>query len=313
LRLALAALLAVHGAASGGRMAFVREQNSTNYIYLMEVDGADKGANPVRLTNDAEAENFPSWSPDGKRIAYQRDFNGSAVYVINVDGTGQQRLSPAPGFDVTPSWSPDGTQIVYARLYSAPEPNMPPMTDIRIMNADGTGDRAVLSATLFSVEPRWSVNNQLVFMSMMNGPTLQIYVMNADGSGLLQITNVAANNGDPVWSPDGTRITFGSDREGGNKVNIFAMNPDGSQVQQLTHFDVPYEAGDTNWSRDGKKIAFEHDINGMKQSNPNAYAEVWTMNADGSGETSTGVQCSDVGCAPRWQPRRYEGYEPRRP
>jgi hypothetical protein len=28
---------------------------------------------------------------------------------------------------------------------------------------------------------------------------------------------------------------------------------------------------------------------------------VWTMNPDGSGETSTGVQCSDVGCAPRWQ------------
>jgi hypothetical protein len=41
----------------------------------------------------------------------------------------------------------------------------------------------------------------------------------------------------------------------------------------------------------------------MKQSEPNAYAEVWTMNADGSGQLTTGVQCSDVGCAPRWQPR----------
>jgi TolB protein len=125
--------------------------------------------------------------------------------------------------------------------------------------------------------------------------------MNADGSDLRQLTS-AANNGDPVWSPGGNRITFGSDREGGNKLNIFAMNADGSQLEQLTHFDPPYEAGDTNWSSDGKKIAFEWDINGMKQSDPNAYAEVWTMNPDGSGETSTGVQCSDVGCAPRWQP-----------
>ena len=176
------------------------------------------------------------------------------------------------------------------------------MTDIRVMNVDGTGDHAILANTVFSVEPRWSVNDQLVFMSLMNGSNLEIYVMNVDGTGLRQLTS-AANNGDPVWSPDGTRITFGSDREGGNKLNVFVMNADGSGQEQLTHFDVPYEAGDTNWSSDGKKIAFEYDINGMKQSDPNAYAEVWTMNPDGSGETSTGVQCSGVGCAPRWQPR----------
>jgi len=292
------------GAASGaGRMAFVAQQNSVNYIYLMDVDSSGQGVNPARLTSDAEAENYPSWSPDGKRLVYQRDFNGSAIYVINADGTGEQRLSPTPGFDVTPSWSADGSQIVYARLHEAPQPNgPPPMTDIRIMNADGTGDQAILANTLFSVEPRWSVNNQLVFMSLMGGGSdLEIYVMNVDGSGLRQLTT-EGNNGDPVWSPDGTRISFGSDREGGNKLNVFSMRADGSQQEQLTHFDVPFEAGDTNWSSDGKKIAFEWDVNGMKQSNANAYAEVWTMNSEGSGQISTGVQCSGVGCAPRWQP-----------
>jgi Tol biopolymer transport system component len=290
------------GVGTTGTIAFVRRQNSINHIYLMEVDASGAGSNPTRLTNDDEAENYPSWSPDGKRLLYQRDFNGAAIYVINADGTGEQRLSPTPGFDAVPSWSPDGTKIIYARVLAAPQPGMPPLTDIRVMNADGTGDHAILANTLFSVEPRWSVNNQVVFMSLMNGSAFEIYVMNLDGIDLRQLTN-AGNNGDPVWSPDGTRITFGSDREGGNKLNIFVMNADGSQQEQLTHFDVPYEAGDTNWSSDGKKIAFEYDINGMKQSDPNAYAEVWTMNPDGSGETSTGVQCSGVGCAPRWQPR----------
>jgi Tol biopolymer transport system component len=284
-----------------GRIAFVARQASVSHIYLMDVDAAGMGSNPTRLTRDGEAENYPSWSPDGTRLTYQRDLNGSAIYVINADGTGQQRLSPTPGFDVTPSWSPDGTKIVYVRLLAPPQPNIPPFTDIRIMNADGTGDHAVLPDTKFSVEPRWSVNDQLVFMSYMNSSELQIHVMNTDGTGLRQLTS-AANNGDPVWSPDGTRVSFGSDREGSSKLNIFVMNADGSQVVRLTHFAVPYEAGDTNWSSDGTKITFERDVNGMKQSNPNAYAEVWTMNADGSGETSTGVPCSDVGCAPRWQP-----------
>jgi TolB protein len=301
------------GAAFGaGRMAFVGQQNSINYIFLMDVYASGAGAKPVRLTNDVEAENYPSWSPDGTRLAYQRDFNGSAIYVIDADGASQQRLSRTPGFDVTPSWSPDGLQIVYARLHQAPQPNVPPMTDIRIMNADGTGDRAVLPNTLFSVEPRWSVNNQLVFMSLMNGSDLSIYVINVDGTGLRQLTSGAYNSADPVWSPDGTRITFGSDREGGNKLNIFVMRSDGSQQEQLTEFDVPYEAGDTNWSSDGKKIAFEWDVNGMKQSQPNAYAEVWTMNSDGSGQSTTGVQCSDVGCAPRWQPHGGERKPDRR-
>jgi Tol biopolymer transport system component len=285
-----------------GKIAFVSGQGSTNHIYLMKVDASGIGSNPTRLTADAEPENYPSWSPDGKRLVYQRAFNGVAVYVINADGTGEQRLSPTPGFDVTPSWSPDGTKIVYVHLLQAPQANKPPMTDIRVMNADGTGDHAILANTPFSVELRWSVNDSIVFMSLMNGSGLDIYVMKLDGTGLLRLTN-GANNGDPVWSPDGAKISFGSDREGGNKLNIFAMNADGTNVTQLTYFDVPYEAGDTNWSSDGKKIAFERDVNGMKQSDPNAYAEVWTMNADGSEAATTTVQCSDVGCAPRWQPK----------
>jgi Tol biopolymer transport system component len=80
------------------------------------------------------------------------------------------------------------------------------------------------------------------------------------------------------------------------------MKADGSEQTQLTHFDVPDEAGDTNWSDDGSKITFEYDINGMKQSSPTAFAEVWTMNADGSNPITTGIRCSDVGCAPRWRP-----------
>jgi Tol biopolymer transport system component len=284
-----------------GRIAFTALQNSVNFIYLMEINASGTGGNPTRLTEGTEAENYPSWSPDGMRLAYQRAFNGSAIYVINGDGTNELRLSPTPGLDVTPSWSPDGTRIIYARLHAAPGPNMPPLTDIRIMNEDGTGDHAILTNTLFSVEPRWSVNDQVVFISLMSGPELEVFEMNSDGTDLQQLTSLG-NNGEPVWSPDGTRISFGSDREGGGKLNIFSMNADGSNLTQLTHFEVPDEAGDSNWSSDGKKIAFEYDVNGMKQSSPGAFAQVWTMNSDGGDQRSTGVQCADAGCAPRWQP-----------
>jgi Tol biopolymer transport system component len=180
---------------------------------------------------------------------------------------------------------------------------MPPVTEIHIADANGCNDQVILTGT-FSVEPRWSVKDRIVFMSLMNGSALDAYTMNTKGQDLLRLTNNQGNTGDPVWSPDGSKISFGSDREGGGKLNIFVMSADGSNPVQLTHVDVPYETGDTHWSSDGSTIAFEYDTNGMKQSDPTALAEVWTMNADGSGQLSTGQRCSGVGCSPRFAPTR---------
>jgi Tol biopolymer transport system component len=284
-------------------VAFANKTGNLNHIWLMDINSSQTGSNARRLTNDAEGENYPTWSRDGKILVYQRDYNGSAIYTVGADGKNPERLSPTPGFDVTPSWSPDGTKIIYTRLMGLIVPNQIPKTEIRVMNTDGTGDHVILPASDFSVEPRWSVNNQVVFMSHLNdlnGP-LQIFTMNIDGTNIRQITH-EGNNGDPVWSPDGTQISFGSDRETNGKLNIFVMNADGSNLRQLTHFNVPIESGDTNWSPDGTKIIFEYDIDGKKQSDPNAYAEVWIMNADGTKQLSTKQPCSCVGCAPRWRP-----------
>jgi TolB protein len=285
-----------------GVIAYAALDGSVSHLYLMDVNASGVGSNVRRLTADTTGETYATWSPGGDQLSYQSTINGSATYVINSDGTGERRLSPTPGMDVTPSWSPDGTKIVYARLTAPPQPDVPPQTDLRIMNADGTGDHVVLANTKFSVEPRWSINNTLTFMSYMDGPGLNIYTIQLDGTGLHRLTNNTANNAEPVWSHDGSHIAFGSDREGGGKLNLFRMNADGSGVVQLTHFDVPDEAGDVSWSADDSNIAFEWDVDGVKQSSPTAHAEVWTVRADGSDPMTTTIACSDVGCAPRWKP-----------
>jgi len=187
-------------------IAFVNKSENINHLWLMDINSSGIGCHARRLTNDAEAENYPSWSPDGKRLVYQRDYNGSGIYLADADGKNRHRLSLTPGFDATPSWSPDGKQIIYTRISGLITAGQVPKTEIHVMNVDGSGDRIILPNSDFSVEPRWSVNNQIVFMSHMNGGQ-QIYIMNADGTHIKQLTH-EGDNGDPVWSPDGTQICF---------------------------------------------------------------------------------------------------------
>ena len=65
------------------------------------------GGNQTNLTNHPEADLWPTWSPDGSRIAFwsRRDGN-SEIYVMDADGRNQTNLTKHPAADFRPDWSP---------------------------------------------------------------------------------------------------------------------------------------------------------------------------------------------------------------
>ena len=76
------------------------------------------GLTRADLTNSADYDWYPSWSPDGGHIAFDSIRDGDLeIYVMGSDGSNPRRLTNSAGFDAwSPSWSPDGRYIAFASI-----------------------------------------------------------------------------------------------------------------------------------------------------------------------------------------------------
>ena len=225
------------------------------------------------------------------RIAFHSARDGNwEVYVMNADGSGQTRLTDSPAADSAASWSPDGQRIAFVSDRDDPDSNDDDrISDIYLMNADGSGQTRLTDSSAWETRPRWSPDGRrIAFFSYRDGKT-EIYVMNADGSEQTRLTDNEAGNAWPSWSPDGRRIVFVSYRNESSEV--YVMNADGSGQTRLT--DNSAMEMRPIWSPDGQRIAFNSDRD--------ANWEVYVMNADGSAQTRlTNNPASDI--SPIWSP-----------
>jgi TolB protein len=125
------------------------DNHVTAEIYMIDADGTGK---PTRLTNNAEEERAPSWSPDGKRIVFMCRRGGSdlEICVMNADGTGQVQLTDNTIGDLTPSWSPDGKKIVFHRRIGGRG-----QFQLILINADGSGEKQLTFPPGLNAFPNW--------------------------------------------------------------------------------------------------------------------------------------------------------------
>ena len=273
----------------------------TSDIYVMAADGK----NQRRLTNNPASDYSPSWSPDGKRIAFISDRDGHVpegrawftfeIYVMDANGNNQLNLTNNPHSDRSPSWSPDGKRIVFE---SDRNNDRGHNIEIYMMDADGSNLQRITNNFTEDRYPAWSPDGEhIAFSARREGHvvhnldiTYEIYVMDADGGNQQRLTENRNNDWHPEWSPDGQRIAFAADRKGdGAKFDIYVMDADGDNQQKLTENRV----GDSSpsWSPDGERIAFTSDRDGN--------GEIYVMDADGGNlQNLTNNPHSDSG--PAW-------------
>jgi TolB protein len=244
-------------------------------IYSMVADGS----NPVDLTSSKVDEYWPTWSSDGREIAYIRHF---ALYTMDADGSEQQKVIDANCIRCrAPAWSPDGTRIAFQQQVDG---NM----DIYVVNTDGTGLTRVTLDPAVDVQPAWSPDGRLLAFKSRRHRHGDIFAIHPDGTGIAPVTTSRGNDFGPDWSPDGSRIAFASRRVGA--TDLYVVNADGTDARRLTNTlnaDEDFPA----WSPDGHWIAFD---NGRR------HEAISLMRADGSDRHSVITGKGDP-AGPDWQ------------
>jgi Tol biopolymer transport system component len=136
--------------------------------------------------------NFPTFTPDGKKIVFEEE-NNDTINIMNLNGTGIKTLTNGDGtayFDECPSVSPDGTKIVFSRYGKDVETVG---EDIYIANIDGTSVKQ-LTTDGNNWDPMF-VNDKILFVSHRdNAGGSEIYSMNLDGTSVKRLTNNNVND-----------------------------------------------------------------------------------------------------------------------
>jgi TolB protein len=249
-----------------------------------------------RLTRDRLHNDTPSWSPDGKRLAFVSGSRSSSqIWLIGVDGSHRERLTAGPALDQQPAWSPDGKRIAFVRALA------PTSQGIVVVDLTSHRETLVASAQGAYRHPTWSPDGRRLAFSYARHPQsgrYGLYVVRADGSRLRKISSDARNDyWDPAWSPDGRRIAFSLVLPSGKgyRADLMVMSANGGAEHILVRATSGWVYFSPSWSPDGDTLVF------VALHASDRLGRITYVNADGRQRHALRQLLGD-NRAPAWQP-----------
>jgi dipeptidyl aminopeptidase/acylaminoacyl peptidase len=220
-------------------------------IYLADLVGTRP---PVQLTSGPGAKGSPRWSPDGRRLAYTVDWDGSEAYDVFVHDfdTGRHtNLTPGTPAAIQPgtSWSPDSTRLAFAS-------NETGHFCTYTMTADGSQRRLILDTPYPDWQVCWSPDGRwLAVVSEARGQDYGTFIIPSAAEPGAEPLRIALA-GDPIcakdvaWAPGANELAFASDLSGRFQIGLFSLAT--GEIGWLTTGDADYET--PAWAPDGKSL-----------------------------------------------------------
>jgi Tol biopolymer transport system component/DNA-binding winged helix-turn-helix (wHTH) protein len=274
------------------------------FIYMRrQVSEPPRQRTLTRITFDDGLQSEPTWSPDGRYIAYSSDRGGKFdIWVQQVSGGDPIQITKGPGHNWQPDWSPDGKYIAYR-------------------SEDGDGGIYVVPAlggaglarkvAPFGYHPHWSPNSsQVLFQTDFTAPALRFYVGQLDGSAPREVlADFIAQNKlsacSAAFYPDGKRVTvwvadFSPSPSlwtvpiaGGPGIKLeIAPAVQRKLAEASGEGEVGEQLGDYSfsWSSSGDVIYFERGYRGARN--------IWKMTVDPKTLRATGIDRLTTGPGP---------------
>ena len=228
---------------------------SGSEIYVMRADGTQQTHVPI-----PHGGKDPTWSPDGKQIAFAGPWDRSGIYIVSVECLLRgESCTPAPRLLVEAparnpvsslDWSPDGSKIAYTA---------DGQSRISVIYVDGQSPTSIVPHRSYAFngrifDPQYSPDGTKI-VAICYGSISGVCVMNSDGTDVAYLKRDSRGKyaSQPQWSPDGQMIAFIStisdksatgpciNPDGCGNItrpsSVFVMNADGSGLKHLPFRD----------------------------------------------------------------------------
>jgi TolB protein len=186
------------------RIAFITKQSNVFRLTIADWDGE----NPSVALRSTEPIISPSWSPDGRRLAYVSfESQKPVVYVHSLSDAQRVAVANFRGSNSAPAWSPDGRSLAVALTRDG-------LSQIYLISSTGEGAPVRLTTSSgIDTEPVFSPDGRFIYFTSDRGGAPQIYRMPASGGDVSRITFGSPYNVSPRVSPDGRMLAFISRRD----------------------------------------------------------------------------------------------------
>ena len=184
------------------RIAYIvvnRQGSQTQHsLIIAEVDGN----NPQPLLMSTEPIMSPSWSPDGKRIAYVSfEKKRAQIFTVEVSTGRRQLITSFEGINGAPAWSPDGRQLAVV-LSKAGSPN------IYTIDLSSGSMRQITFGSAINTEPSYAPDGKSMLFTSGRGGAPQIYRLNLADGQITRVTYDGTYNAKASYSANQKQIVL---------------------------------------------------------------------------------------------------------
>jgi TolB protein len=177
-------------AGSGGLVAATLNKDNDQEIYLLDRQGNIK----QRLTQSPGVDISPTFSPDGRQLAFVSSRGGNPqIFVMSLGGGHPRRLTYSGAYNVSPAWSPKGDLIAYAGRTGSG-------FQIFVISPQGGSPRQITQEGS-NESPTWSPDGAFIACTSTRGGKSAIYVVNVKTGAATRVTNMAGAQTQPAWAP----------------------------------------------------------------------------------------------------------------